>query len=60
MKPAERNVVREGKLFDVVVERGGNRPKREIVEHGGSLGVVALDWDGRIVLTRLRASAGSR
>jgi len=58
MKRAERKVIREGKLFDVVVERCDS-PKREIVEHGGSVAVVALDGDGRIVLKRLRAPAGS-
>lgn len=59
MKPSERDVVWKGELFDVVVERwdGGDR---EIVEHSGSVAVVAVDGQGRIVLARqFREAAGA-
>jgi len=44
----------EGKLVDVVVEDGA-----EIVEHPGSVAIVAVDAEGRVVLVRQpRAPAG--
>ena len=44
----------EGKLITVVVEDG-----KEIVEHPGSVAIVAVDADGRVVLVRQpRAPAG--
>ncbi len=51
MKKVGRKQVYEGKLFDVVVENWGKR-EREIVEHPGSVTIVPVDADGRIVLTR--------
>jgi len=51
MKQVARKVVWEGELFDVVVERWGAKV-REIVEHGGSVTIVPVDREGRIVLTR--------
>jgi ADP-ribose pyrophosphatase len=51
MKPAERKVVWEGRLFDVVVE-DWNGNDREIVEHSGSVAIVAVDGEGRVVLAR--------
>ena len=58
MKPDEREVVWRGKLFQVVVERWGAR-ERELVEHPGSVAIVAFDREGRLVLTRqFREGAG--
>ena len=51
MKPEAREVVWRGKLFDVVVERWDGRD-RELIEHPGSVAVVAFDREGRLVLTR--------
>ena len=51
MKKVRRKQVYEGKLFDVVVENWGER-EREIVEHPGSVTVVPIAADGRVVLTR--------
>ncbi|MCP9487339.1 MAG: NUDIX hydrolase [Gaiellaceae bacterium MAG52_C11] len=51
MKKVRRKQVYEGKLFDVVVENWGER-ERELVEHPGSVTIVPIDADGRIVLTR--------
>ena len=51
MKKVRRKQVYEGKLFDVVVESWGER-EREIAEHPGSVTIVPIDSDGRIVLTR--------
>jgi 8-oxo-dGTP pyrophosphatase MutT (NUDIX family) len=51
MRPDEREVAWHGKLFDVVVERWGER-ERELVEHPGSVAIVAFDAEGRLVLTR--------
>ncbi len=51
MKKVRRRQVYEGKLFDVVVENWGER-EREIAEHPGSVTIVPIDGEGRIVLTR--------
>lgn len=51
MKRVARDVVWEGELFKVVVERWGEKV-REIVEHEGSVTIVPVDREGRIVLTR--------
>jgi ADP-ribose pyrophosphatase len=51
MKPEEREVVWRGKLLQVVVERWGGR-ERELVEHPGSVAIVAFDRQGRLVLAR--------
>jgi 8-oxo-dGTP pyrophosphatase MutT (NUDIX family) len=51
MKKVRRRQVYEGKLFDVVIENWGLH-ERELVEHPGSVTVVPIDADGRIVLTR--------
>jgi len=51
MKQVAREVVWEGKLFDVVVERWGAKV-RELAEHQGSVTIVPVDREGRIVLTR--------
>lgn len=51
MKPDEVRRVLDGKLFDVVVERWGDN-EREIVEHPGSVAIVAVDTDGYVTLVR--------
>lgn len=51
MEPAERKTAWEGKLFDVVLETWDGK-EREIVEHPGSVAIVAVDREGRIVLAR--------
>ena len=48
MKRVRRKQVYEGRLFDVVVENWGPR-ERELVEHPGSVTILPLDADGRIV-----------
>ena len=48
MKPTEVKRVYSGKLFDVVVETWER--EREIVEHSGSVTIVAVDREGRLVL----------
>jgi ADP-ribose pyrophosphatase len=51
MKPDETRVVYDGKLFDVVVERWGDR-EREIVAHPGAVAIVAVDCEGYLTLVR--------
>lgn len=51
MKKVGREVIWDGTLFDVVVERWGDKV-REIAEHPGSVAIVAVDREGRLVLTR--------
>jgi len=51
VRPDESRTVYDGKLFDVVVERWGEHD-REIVEHPGSVAIVAVDRDERVVLGR--------
>ena len=51
MKPDESRTVYEGQLVDVVVETWGEH-EREIVEHPGSVAIVAVDADDRVVLVR--------
>jgi ADP-ribose pyrophosphatase len=51
VKPDEREVAWRGKLFDVVIERWEGR-ERELVEHPGSVAMIAFDGEGRLVLTR--------
>ena len=51
MKKVRRKQLFDGKLFDVVAERWGER-ERELVEHPGSVAVVPVDGEGRVVLTR--------
>jgi ADP-ribose pyrophosphatase len=58
--PDESRTVYEGTLVDVTVERWGGR-RREIVEHPGSVAVVAVDSDGGLWLVRqLREPARRR
>src|SRR5688500_14711605 len=51
MRPSDAERIYSGKLFDVVVETWDGR-EREVVEHSGSVGIVALDGEGRVVLVR--------
>lgn len=51
MTPDEARVVYRGSLIGVTVERWGDR-EREIVEHPGSVAIVAIDADRRVVLVR--------
>lgn len=51
MKPDESRTVYDGQLVDVVVETWGEH-EREIVDHPGSVAIVAVDADDRVVLVR--------
>jgi ADP-ribose pyrophosphatase len=51
MKPDETRIVYSGKLIDVTAERWGDH-EREIVEHPGAVGILAVDADDRVVLVR--------
>lgn len=53
MKPDESRTVFEGAIFDVVAERWDGS-EREIVVHPGSVTVVAVDAQDRVVLVRQR------
>jgi ADP-ribose pyrophosphatase len=57
VKPDDTRTVYDGKLVDVTLERWGNN-EREIVEHPGSVAIVAVDGDERVWLVRqLREAA---
>jgi ADP-ribose pyrophosphatase len=51
VKPDEARIVYDGKLVDVTLERWGDN-EREIVEHPGSVAIVAVDADQRVWLVR--------
>ena len=51
MRPDESRLVYDGSLVDVVLERWGEH-EREIVEHPGSVAILAVDRDERVVLVR--------
>ena len=51
MRPDEARTVYDGKLVDVTLERWGEH-EREIVEHPGSVAVVAVDREERVTLVR--------
>jgi ADP-ribose pyrophosphatase len=57
VKPDDSRTVYDGKLIDVTLERwSGNQ--REIVEHPGSVAIVAVDGEQRVWLVRqLREAA---
>ena len=58
MRADEARVVYDGPLFSVALERWGDR-ERAIVEHPGSVTVVAIDTDGCVPLVRqFREPAG--
>jgi ADP-ribose pyrophosphatase len=57
VKPDDSRVAYDGSLIDVVVERWGEH-EREIVEHPGSVAILPVDREGRVVLVRqLREAA---
>ena len=51
MKPDEAEVVYQGRLIGVTVERWGDH-EREIVEHRGAVAIVAVDGEGHVALVR--------
>jgi ADP-ribose pyrophosphatase len=51
MKPDEARTVYDGTLVDVTLERWGDN-EREIVEHPGSVAIVAVDAEQRVWLVR--------
>ena len=51
MKRVRRDEIWQGRLFSVVEETWGEL-RRQIVEHPGSVAVVAIDSEGRLVLAR--------
>jgi ADP-ribose pyrophosphatase len=51
VKHVRRRELWTGRLFSVVEETWGER-QRELVEHPGSVAVVAVDGEGRLVLAR--------
>lgn len=51
MKPDESRTVYDGKLIDVTLERWGDH-EREIVEHPGSVAIVAVDRERQLWLVR--------
>jgi ADP-ribose pyrophosphatase len=53
MKPDESRTVYDGTLIDVTLERWGDH-EREIVEHPGSVAVVAVDPESQVWLVRQR------
>lgn len=60
MRPEAREVVWRGRLLTVAVERWDGA-ERELVEHPGSVAIVAFDGEGRLVLVRqLREAVGER
>ena len=57
MKPDDSRTVYDGKLIDMTLERWGDN-EREIVEHPGSVAIVAVDGAQRVWLVRqLREAA---
>jgi ADP-ribose pyrophosphatase len=57
VKPDDSRTAYDGKLIDLTLERWGDN-EREIVEHPGSVAIVAVDGDQRIWLVRqLREAA---
>jgi len=56
MKPDASDRVYDGKLFDVTLERWGDH-EREVVEHPGSVAIVAVDAEGMLTLVRQRREA---
>jgi ADP-ribose pyrophosphatase len=51
VRPDATRVAYDGSLIDVVIERWGEQ-EREIVEHPGSVAIVAIDRQNRLVLVR--------
>ena len=53
MKPDDSERVYDGALIDVTLERWGDT-EREVVEHPGSVAVLAIDSERRVALVRQR------
>jgi ADP-ribose pyrophosphatase len=51
VRPDSSETVFRGTLFDVVAERWGEH-ERQIVDHPGSVAIVAVDREARVVLVR--------
>ena len=56
MRPDSAELVYDGKLIGVTVERWGEH-EREIVEHPGAVAIVAVDNRQRLTLVRQRREA---
>jgi ADP-ribose pyrophosphatase len=56
MRPDALEIVYDGKLFDVTLERWGEH-EREIVEHPGAVAIVAIDREDMLTLVRQRREA---
>jgi len=56
MKPDSSQLVYDGKLVDVTLERWDEH-EREIVEHPGAVAIVAIDREGLLTLVRQRREA---
>jgi len=59
VKPDEAEVVYEGRLIGVTVERWGDH-EREIVEHRGAVAIVVVDSQGHVALVRQLREAARR
>ena len=59
MQPDSSQIVYDGNLFDVTLERWGAH-EREIVDHPGAVAIVAVDREGMLNLVRQRREAARR
>jgi ADP-ribose pyrophosphatase len=59
VKPDSSELVYDGQLFDVTLERWGQH-EREVVEHPGSVAIVAIDTEGMLTLVRQRREAARK
>ena len=59
MKPEETRIVYAGKQIDVALERWDER-EYEVVQHPGSVAIVAVDRRRRVVLVRQRREPARR
>ena len=59
VRPDSSEVVYNGKLFDVTLERWGEH-EREIVEHPGAVAILPIDRNGIVTLVRQRREAARK
>jgi ADP-ribose pyrophosphatase len=59
VEPDSKQIVYDGRLIDVRLERWGDN-EREIVEHPGAVAIVAVDRVQRVVLVRQLREAARR
>jgi ADP-ribose pyrophosphatase len=59
VRPDSSEVVYDGKLFDVTLERWGEH-EREIVEHPGAVAILPIDRNGIVTLVRQRREAARK